>query len=137
MRMNVQLIIIIFFLFVSCKEDLSERHYKSTDEVTGGFNNFSLDLNSNGKLELTIEVSIQVKQSEAGEEWETNSKTVTGKWDIKNERIDYAFDEPKSSIDSIFVNTNFGNIDKPLITFSQKLDTAYIYGIPCIKVDKK
>lgn len=138
MRMNTQLMIIIFLLFVSCKQDLLERHYKSQDEATGGFNIFSLDLYSNGKLELTIETSIVVEEKETGTVWETQSKKVMGKWDIQNEVLNCSLDEPKTSIDSIFINTDFSNFtNKSLLAFSQKSDTAYIYGIPCIKVDTK
>ena len=134
-----KIITIVVLLFVACAytQNLSERHYKSTDEATGGFYIFSLDLFYNGKLELTLEVSIQAKQSEEGEEWETSRKHVTGKWNRKDETITYSFDESKPSIDSIFINTDFSNINKPVITFSQKYDTAYVYGIPCVLVDNK
>jgi hypothetical protein len=131
------LLVIIFLFLVSCKQDLSERQYKSTDEVTGGFNNFSLALHSNGKLELTIKTSVAVEEKEAGTEWEPKTRTVTGKWNLKNEIINYSIDEPESSLDSIFVDTDFNFSNKPIIAFSQKLDTAYIYGIPCIQVEKK
>lgn len=128
----MRLIVFILFLFVSCKTGLQERHYKSIDESTGGLYYFSLDLNSDKKLVLKLKVYTQVKQSEAGEEWESICKDVTGKWDIKDKSVIYTFDKLKSSIDSIFIKTEFGNIDKPILSFSQKLDTAYIYGIPCL-----
>ncbi len=125
--------IIIIFLLMSCQLDLTERHYKSTDETTGGFNNFSLDLFSDGKLRLTINTSIFIEEKETGAIWQTKSKTVTGSWDMKDERISYTIDELKASIDSIFIDSDFSNMIKyPLLTFSSALDTAYIYGIPCL-----
>ena len=48
-------LMIILMFFVSCKSIISERHYNSSDEVTGGFNNFTLDLHADGTLILKIE----------------------------------------------------------------------------------
>ncbi len=127
----MRLIIIILILCFSCKPVLKERHYESRDESTGGLYYFSLDLKSNKKLILKLKAYTQVKQSESGEEWESISKHVTGKWEIKNMKVMYTLDESKSSIDSIFYNTEFGNIDKPILSFSAQFDTAFIYGIPC------
>ncbi len=133
-----QFTIVLLFSIVSCRQTLPERHYKSTDETTGGFNDFSLDLNSNKKLTLTIRTSIVVEENEAGTVWERPTKIVAGNWDRKNENIICSFNEPKSSIDSIFLNTDWRDIiDKSIVTFSQNADTAFIYGIPCTLVDKK
>lgn len=135
--MNKGLAIITFFLFF-CTQDLPERHYKSIDEATGGFNKFLLDLFSNGKLELTVETSIVIEQNEAGTIWEKKQKKITGKWSLLNETIRYSLDRPKSSIDSVFLNTDFDYLlNNPIIRFSSKLDTAYIYGIPCVMFDEK
>ncbi len=128
----MRLIVFILLFCISCKAGLLERHYKSIDEATGGLYYFSLDLNSDKKLVLTLKAYTQVKQSKAGEQWESICKDITGKWDIKDKTVIYSFDKLKSSIDSIFILTEFGNIEKPILSFSQKLDTAYIYGIPCI-----
>ncbi len=134
--MKVCLIIIILLLFTSCNTKIPSRYYRSPVEATGGFYNFSLELKSDRKLELSIEVSIQVTQSEEGEVWESNSKIITGKWVLNNKQINCSLDEPKSDIDSIFINTEFNNIDKPVVVFSQNLDTAFIYGIPCLLTNK-
>jgi hypothetical protein len=133
---NMRLLAIILLFFISCKSNLPARFYKSPDEVTGGFYDFSLDLKSDGKFKLEIGVSILVKQSESGVEWTTDGKTVTGNWSIKRGSINCKLDEPKSSVDSIFKNTTFSNVEKPVIVFSSKLDTAYIYGIPCVISEK-
>lgn len=136
--MNTRFVImIIIFLLVSCKSDLKERHYKSSDEVTGGFNDFSLDLFSNGTLRLTIETSVVIEEKETGTIWETKPKIVTGRWYLIDKRFNYMFDESESSIDSIFINTDFIDfIKKPILNFSQALDTVYIYGIPCLLTNK-
>jgi hypothetical protein len=112
---------------------LQSRHYKSSDETTGGFNEFSLDLNSNKKLLLTITTSKAGEQNEAGSVWENKTQSITGTWNTDNEKIICSFDKPKSSIDSIFIDTDWKDAftKKELVTFSQKLDTAYIYGFPC------
>lgn len=117
----------------ACKQSVSERHYQSSDAATGSFNKFSLDLNPNGKLKLIITTSKEVGDDVAGTSWETRDKTVKGKWEVQGEIITCLFDESKQSIDSVFIDTDFsGFSDKALIVFSQKLDTAYIYGIPCV-----
>jgi len=134
--MKARLIVIILLLFTSCNATKPSRYYRSPVEATGGFYSFSLELKSDRKLELSIEVSIQVTQSEEGEVWESNSKNITGKWVLNNKQINCSFDEPKSDIDSIFINTEFNNIDKPVVVFSQNLDTAFIYGIPCLLKNK-
>ena len=136
MMMTTRFIIIILLL-LACQLDLPERHYKSTDETTGGFNDFALDLLSDGTLRLTITTSIFIEEKETGTIWQTKSKTVTGNWDMKDERINYTIDEPKVSIDSIFRDSDFADfIQYPLLTFSPTLDTAYIYGISCLLTNK-
>jgi hypothetical protein len=136
--MHIRLLVIILLLFTSCKSNFPARFYKSSDEVTGGFYDFSLDLKSNGTLKLDIKVSTHVKQSVSGIEWQSNSSTITGKWFIDRKTIKYILDKPETYIDSIFLTTdfNFKNGGKSLITFSSKFDTAYIYGVPCVTAEK-
>jgi hypothetical protein len=135
---NIRVLAIILLLVTSCKSNSPTRFYKSSDEVTGGFYDFSLELNSNGTLKLDIRVSTTTKQSFSGVEWQSNSSTITGKWFIDGKTIKYILDKPESSIDSIFLATdfNFKNGRNSLITFSPKFDTAYIYGVPCVTAVK-
>ena len=136
--MNTKFIIIIISILVSCKSNLTEKHYKSTDEITGGFNNFSLDLFPSGTLRLTIETSFVIEENDTGIIWETKPKTVTGNWYLKDQKIIFSFDEPNTSIDSIFINTDFIDfINNPILEFSQEFDTAYIYGIPCLLIENQ
>ncbi len=117
----------------SCRQILPERHYKSLDEATGGFNEFYLELNSNQELILQIESSKTVSITDTGNIIESRAKTVTGKWTMSNSHINCTFNESKFAIDSFFIDTDFNDtfVKKQLIKFSPKLDTAYIYGIPC------
>ena len=130
--MKTSTLMIFLFLLTFCHSEKPSRVYTSPVEATGGFFNFSLNLKPDGNLDLTIEISVQVKQSQSGEIWESHNESVKGIWILKNKSIQCSFNKSKSSIDSIFYNTEFGNLDKPLLSFSQKLDTAFIYGIPCI-----
>jgi len=130
----IRIFLIIMLLLNSCKSNMPARFYKSSDEVTGGFYDFSLDLMSNGKLELSIEVSTPIIQSESGVEWQSSSNIIRGKWFIEGKKINYVLDKSISYIDSIFSTKDFvfTNEGKPTIVFSSKFDTAYIYGIPCV-----
>ena len=131
-------LIIICILISACSKDLKPRHYTSPDEFTGGFNNFDLKLVKNGNLELSIETSIATVENNSGTIWETKSKKVTGVWDLITGVIKCNFKESKSSIDSIFDKTDFEHFkQKKIIYFSKGLDTAYIYGIPCLDKNNK
>lgn len=129
--------IILLFVTFSCGLDFSGGYYKSPVELTGGFHEFALDLKSNGNLELSMELSRTIYSTEAGTFLESSTKTVTGNWSIKNKRIYCTFNEPKSSIDNFLDSSDFKGafFGKQLVTFSNKLDTAIIYGVPCILTD--
>lgn len=131
--MNIRLVLIAGLFLFSCTSKMPSRIYKSSDEVTGGFYNFSLNLKGNGLLELDIKTSKQTKQSQAGVEWESNENMLSGRWFKDNKTIKYVLDKPNSFIDSIFLDTdfNFNSSKRPVISFSSKIDTAFIYGIPC------
>lgn len=129
--------IILLFVTFSCGPDFSGGYYKCPIELTGGFHEFALDLKSNGNLELSMELSKTGYSSEAGTLFESSTKTVSGNWSIRNKQIYCTFNEPKSSIDSFFDSSDFNSvfIGKQIVTFSNKLDTAIIYGVPCILTD--
>ncbi len=118
---------------VSCGPQLTERLYESKDETTGGFNKYSLDLKSNGKLALKLESSKTITLTDSTSQIENLRKTVLGKWSVGNNVINYSLNDSISSIDSFWVKTDFAsNIGiHNCISFTSKLDTAIIYGIPC------
>ena len=93
-----------------------------------------MDLESNGDLRLQITTSKEVSQDTTGVIWETMTNSAYGKWRLSNGFINYSFNDSKSAIDSFFIQTDwFDNFhDKPLLSFSKKLDTAFIYSLPCI-----
>ena len=130
---KIILAILILIVF-SCVNESSSKHYKSLDEFTGGYNDFLLDLESNGDLRLFIKSYKTVSDSAIGNSAESRSKVLTGKWGLNNGFVDYSLNESRSAIDSFYLDTDFANTfnDKHRLTFSLKLDTAYIFGIPCI-----
>lgn len=130
-------LIAITFIFVACQQKLPEKNYLSLDEATGGFYNFSLSLHNTGKLELTMQFLSAIEQNDPGTEWKPTTQFITGKWNIENGKINYFFDEVKPSMDSLLKITDFDFTKKAVLVFSDKLDTAYIYGIPCLEVTKK
>jgi len=137
--MKKNILIILFALsIISCKETLKERHYKSMDVATGGFTDYSLDLNTNGSLLLSLTFSKIIDEDSTQFVENLPTKSVTGKWILKNNEIMCKFNDSKSVLDSIFfdIETRKENTKKQIVTFSKKLDTAFIYEIPCILIDK-
>ncbi len=135
---KVILFIISLVLLSSCTGELTPRNYKSPEKFTGGFNDFELNLGKNGQLELLIETSIEESQNEAGTTWSTRQKRVTGNWTQKDQTIKCNFNESKDSIDIIFKSSPFETFtERELIRFNAKLDTVYIYGLPCIETDNE
>ena len=124
---------------LSCGQNSSVRNYQSLDVFTGGYNDFQLDLKSNGSLNLLIKATQTNSNTESGNIEVDTSMNVTGKWKITNSRIVCTFDYPRSSIDSFFIKADFTNtfFDRQIVTFSPNLDTAFIFGIPSILINKK
>ena len=127
----------LFIVFIctclSCSHPLPTRDYASTEASTGGFNEFLLHLDRAGTLKLTLTTTVQESQDEAGEMWTTRTITVAGTWKMGKGKIEFSLDKSKHAIDSLFVNTDWIDLaKKPVLVFSDKADTAYIYGIPCV-----
>jgi len=108
-------------------------YYKNTDETTGGFNEFSLYLHSTGKLELSLKTMTSFENEEAETTWTSKEKSIKGKWETKNDKIEYSLDVSSSVFDSLFIYSAFDFKNKRVLYFSQNLDTAFIFGIPCIR----
>jgi uncharacterized protein YegP (UPF0339 family) len=115
---------------------LKTRSYKSLDLFTGGFNQFELYLKSDGKFEMILQTSRSIVSDSNGDTWTEISKNEKGTWSIRKNKISCTFINNKSSIDSLFENSDFRDFqEKDLLKFSLDLDTAYIYGIPCLLED--
>ena len=126
---------LICITLLSCNNKLESRQYKSLDEYTGGFNNFELNLKETGKFELYIETSRSIPTENNGDTWASITKTAYGDWRMVRSKIAYDFYDLKSSIDSVFDDSDFIQFkQKKLLYFSTDLDTAYIYEIPCLRV---
>ena len=78
---------------------------------------------------------IESDQNNSCVEWESYDFTITGKWSMKGNSVRSVFDKPKASIDSIFALAKLNISNKPIIEFSSQMDTAFIYGIPCLLLD--
>lgn len=128
------LIIKIFLLIVllySCKSKLETRHYQSLVD-SSGYNQFDLRLSKNGKLELRIMTSRAIPSESIGDSWTEYIDTTRGLWSFKNNKINCIFFDTKSDIDKVFDNSDFKEFkNRELLFFSNDMDTAYIYGIPC------
>jgi hypothetical protein len=132
--MEKVILVVVIMIAYSCVNESSSKHYKNLDEFTGGYNDFLLDLESNGDLRLFIKSYKTVSDSAIGNYAESRSKVLTGKWGLNNGIVDYRLNESRSAIDSFYFDTDFANTfkDKQILSFSRELDTAYILGIPCI-----
>lgn len=135
MKVFTKLFLLSAVLF-SCHTELKTRSYKSLDFFTGGFNQFELHLKSDGKFEMTLQTSRSIISDSDGDTWTQISKTERGFWSIRKNIISCTFINNKTSIDSLFENSDFRDFqEKHLLRFSSDLDTAYIYGIPCLIED--
>jgi hypothetical protein len=127
------ILILTIFIFLSCNHRFPSRDYASLDKFTGGFNDFSLHLDSNGSLKLTLSTSILENENDSGSTWSSRTKIVLGRWELKNSKIEFSFKKSKAEIDSTFINTDWEYLKlKSTLIFSNNLDTAYVYGVPCI-----
>ena len=133
MNLRTITLLIINILFLACSQDSKEFHFKSQDELTGGFSDYQLDLYSDNKLKLKIEFSKEDEYTDGGAIRSSIKEELTGAWHLKNNTINYKFDQRKSFIDSIVNEIRFNKKDS-ILRFSNKLDTAYIFGIPCVKL---
>jgi len=135
--MKKMIYLIIVVSFISCQEKHDPRKYESLDEFTGGYNMFELTLKKNGEFEMLIQTSRSIESEENGDTWAVIESVEKGTWHYRNKKIKLNFINTKSSIDKVFENSDFENFkENELINFSENLDTAYIYGIPCI-LEKK
>lgn len=133
MKKLISVLLFITIVIVSCKHYLPNFTYVSSDNVTGGFNEFILKLDSLGFVELSINSSELAGETDAGSIWNGRQFTANGWWYLDKNKIRIQFQKSKNSIDSIFKGTEWEHlIDKPLIEFSENNDTAYIYGFPCL-----
>jgi len=132
-------IIILLSLIVSCGQKLPSKLYKTTDEMTGGFNSFVLDLRPNGKLEMQLLTSKTLSVTENGNIVETPKLIINGNWTLKDKKIIFKINSSRQSIDSFIVNSDFANTfkDKQFLLLSNNQDTAYIFGIPALLTDRK
>jgi hypothetical protein len=121
----------------SCNHKPFDRDYQSIDLNTGGFNNFSLHLDSKGILKLVLTTSTPDKEDNDGSTWSSKSQIIYGKWNLNDEKIEFSLEKSKSEIDKLFNGTDWKELAKyPVLTFSHSSDTAYIYSIPCVLTKK-
>jgi hypothetical protein len=133
MKQSIPILILFILILTSCNHQLQSRDYKSIDIYTGGFNDFSLHLGSTGLLRLKLTTSVIDSENSAGTFWSRKTELIDGKWNYKNGNIETILMKSKSEIDRIFYKADRQEfLEKPILKFSHNLDTAYIYGIPCL-----
>ncbi len=133
------LTLLIYLITTHCNHPLEERLYMSDKSVTGGFINIILDLESNGDLFLTFETFSSEKCNLPGTSFVSQNITIKGNWDEINGILSFTFEKAKTSIDSLFLNTDYADlVENSILRFTPDSDTAFVFGIPCIlHPDKK
>lgn len=115
--------------------------FDSSDSVTAGFSEISLQLCSDKKVNLVFGESVGVGQTEAGGIYRWDSDTVRGQWKIKDNLILISLDSKAGTIKETFGQTRFHArgqriIDGKTVAFPIHADSVIIRDIPCLRVKK-
>jgi len=120
-------------LVFSCKSGVTERRYFSPDSITGGFSDFSLNLNSDNRSFLVFGVANSVGETESGGLYEWQIDTVAeGNWTIIDNMFSIDFNAESDFIETVFSNNESIIINGQTIMFDIRTDTLVIKNIPCI-----
>ena len=127
---------LIIFLLTSCN-GLTEKHFLTSDNTTGGFLDISLDLNKDNTLVLLKIDQKVVSHNDAGSTYIPDTTVlVSGKWTSSKGKIYCEINETQKFVTDAFLKSNFKtkdiNINDNKISFPLSADTLYIYGQPCV-----
>ena len=129
-------LLLFVFILESC-DNLTEIHFKNSDETSGGFLDVQLDLNADKTLTLTRIDQKVVSENEAGTSYEPELHSTSGTWTISDDELHCDFNDSSEFIVDAFFKSDFKTkgIRQNLkqIIFPISTDTIYIYGQPCIK----
>ncbi|MBI3220579.1 MAG: hypothetical protein HYZ44_13780 [Bacteroidetes bacterium] len=139
---HIQFYILGLISIINWGQKSVEIQFDSSDNVTAGFSEISLQLHSDRKVNLVFGESVGVGQNEAGGiyKWETN--TVHGKWRVKGNLIYVSIDSTKEFIKRTFEFKQFRALGQRLTTedilvFPVNADSVIINDIPCLRIKMK
>ena len=131
------LISIIFF-----RQKSVEYQFDSFDNVTAGFPQISLQLNSDKKVNLIFGKAVQIGEHFGGGVYKWVRDTVSGKWRIKDNFIHVSIDSTKEFVNRTFAVNQFQARGQRLTTegtlvFPVNANSVIINDIPCLRIKKK
>jgi|GEM_PF-3646068 len=130
-----------FLSLVLCGQKSIDFQFDSSDYVTAGFSEISLQLNSNKKANLIFGKAKQVGGHAGGGIYKWDRDTVRGQWKIKDNLIFVSFESKAKSVENIFIEKRFKArgqkiINETTLAFPTQADSVIITDIPCLKVRK-
>jgi hypothetical protein len=119
-----------------------EIQFDSSDNVTAGFSEVSLQLYSDRKVNLVFGESVGVGQNEAGGIYRWEKNTVQGQWRLKGNLIHVSIDTTKEFVTRTFEFKQFHARGQRLTTdgtlvFPVNADSVIINDIPCLRTKMK
>lgn len=132
---NISIFVFLLCFTTYCKNS-TEKHYKNSDETSGGFIDVQLDLNADRTINLLRVDQNVVSENEAGTSYEPETLSVAGTWDLDGDKIYCDIKESEEFVSNAFFKSDFKTKDLMQnynqIVFPVTTDTIYIYGQPCI-----
>lgn len=129
---------VLLSLLISNCIQLTERHFKNSDQTSGGFLDVKLDLNPDKTLRLTRTEQKVVNENEAGTGYEAVTTSTFGTWTESNNRLLCNFKESEDFVKDAFFKSGFKTNgifqNQNQIILPTSADTIYIYGQPCIRL---
>ena len=119
-----------------------EFQFDSSDNVTAGFSEISLQLNSDKKVNLVFGQAVQIGQHAGGGKYKWDRDTVRGQWRIKDNLIHVSIDSTNEFVKRTFEFKQFHARGQRLTTdgtlvFPVNADSVIINDIPCLRTKKE
>lgn len=116
--------------------------FDSSDNVTAGFSEISLQLNSNNKVNLIFGQAVHVGETAGGGIYRWDRDTIRGQWRIKDKLIHVSIDSTNEFIKRTFQFKRFHARGQRLRTdntlvFPINADSVIINDIPCLRTNKE
>jgi hypothetical protein len=115
--------------------------FDSSDNVTAGFSEISLQLNSNKNVNLIFGQAVHVGEHAGGGVYRWDRDTIRGQWRIKDKLIHVSIDSTNEFIKRTFQFKRFHARGQRLTTddtlvFPINADSVIINDIPCLRTKK-
>jgi hypothetical protein len=128
--------------FILSGQTTIEFQFDSSDYVTAGFSEITLQLNSNKKANLVFGQAVQVGEHAGGGIYKWDRDTVRGQWRIADNLIHVSIDSTKEFLNKTFECRRFHArgqriINGTTLVFPVQADSVIINDVPCLRTKKK